>query len=373
MGKSKVCVNLMLAGVAYEKDEKLEFHTLTFSVEGANDWIDLTGIQISHEKDTRATNICVSQLDKKTFTIDDELSVNILFKYEFKYGTGSDKFSAIEDVRIQIESNRECDFRTITSLAHKVAELLSFAIGTPVSIKDVEVTNLNIVRKVFKVDRPLAISVFYGSQLYTSSEPTVKKHEMLFLFTQVENEFGEILSKWLTLYDSIGPALGLYFSTKSNAQRYLDGKFLAIIQALETYSRRTNNELQMSESDFRNVINLISSACPSEKVDWLNGRLFHANELTLAQRLSRLLEKVEYVLSEPGSSKQFIRKVVDTRNYFTHYDESLKNRSVKGEELWDCFSKLEAIFQVTLLNELGFDEERIKAIVNRNYRLKQKL
>lgn len=68
-----------------------------------------------------------------------------------------------------------------------------------------------------------------------------------------------------------------------------------------------------------------------------------------------------------------IRKIIDTRNYLTHYDEQLKTLAASGIELWALCRKMEAIFQLHLLQVLGFTQEEIMSVFNKNENIKKKL
>ena len=70
---------------------------------------------------------------------------------------------------------------------------------------------------------------------------------MLFNFGAIKTNAQEVFNNWLNSYEYLSPALSLYFSTKAGAQKYLDGKFLALAQGLETHHRRTSSETLMDK------------------------------------------------------------------------------------------------------------------------------
>jgi hypothetical protein len=77
-----------------------------------------------------------------------------------------------------------------------------------------------------------------------------------------------------------------------------------------------------------------------------------------------------------GTSKErskLLRKIVDTRNYLTHYSEVLKSKSAEGNELWLLCQKMEVIFQLHFLKVLGFSDEEIRNVVENCYPLKHKI
>ena len=64
--------------------------------------------------------------------------------------------------------------------------------------------------------------------------------------------------------------------------------------------------------------------------------------------------------------KSFIEKVVNTRNYLTHHSEDLKERAVKGEDLYYLTQKLKICLETCLLNEMGFSLKNIRHLFTEN-------
>ena len=68
---------------------------------------------------------------------------------------------------------------------------------------------------------------------------------------------------------------------------------------------------------------------------------------------------VIFTKNKNENKKDFIEKVVNTRNYLTHYDEELKEYAVFGEDLYLLTQKLRICAGVCLLKKVGFDSEEI--------------
>ena len=140
----------------------------------------------------------------------------------------------------------------------------------------------------------------------------------------------------------------------------MDGKFLALAQGLETYHRRTSNEKLMDDSVFKKLTENLIKQCPEENREWLSGRLQHGNEVNLGRRIKSIIEPFKELLGTSKDRKRLIRTIVDTRNYLTHYDKSLKSVSAtSGRDLWLLCLKMEAIFQLHLLQVLGFTQAEV--------------
>jgi len=114
-------------------------------------------------------------------------------------------------------------------------------------------------------------------------------------------------------------------------------------------------------------------AVPEAHKDWLRGRLAYSNEPSLRKRLKEILRRDPGVM-EPivgGSKKEgvgFVGKVVDTRNYLTHYDEGKKEAAAVGRELYELTERLKSVLEACLLREVGFEGERLKEVLSRRRR-----
>ena len=117
------------------------------------------------------------------------------------------------------------------------------------------------------------------------------------------------------------------------------------------------------------------------RLDWnYHSNAIEGNSLTYGETIAFLMEgltaKGKPFKDHLGKSKdrtKLIRRIVDTRNYFTHYSETLESNAVRGDALWVLCQRMEVIFQLHLLQQLGFSTSEIQAVLAGNYRLKQKL
>ncbi|WP_259741222.1 HEPN domain-containing protein [Pseudomonas fluorescens] len=220
---------------------------------------------------------------------------------------------------------------------------------------------------------PVPISIYYQSIPFTEKAPKKNWHEMLFNFRAIADDAEEVFNKWLDAYEDLFPALNLYFSTKAGAQKYLDGKFLALAQGLETYHRRTSTETLMKQEIFDTLVDEIIKGCPVDHVEWLKGRLVHGNEINLGKRLKKIIEPFKKHLGSASDRSKFLRKIVDTRNYLTHYSEDLKDKAAKGMEMWAICQRMEVVFNLHFLKVIGFTEDKIDSVVENSHPLKRKL
>jgi hypothetical protein len=129
----------------------------------------------------------------------------------------------------------------------------------------------------------------------------------------------------------------------------------------------------MPDKEFKKVAATLIAACPKNRKAWLEGKLTYSNELSLRTRLKQIVKNFEAFLGSSKGRKSFVNQVVNTRNYLTHYDIKLKSSACSGAHLFDICMKMECLFQLHIMKEIGFSDEQIKAIVENNYKFKQKL
>lgn len=374
ISKSKVCVNRVLSGFAYKKDEPFTFNSISFSVDCFDEWVRVSGIQVNTDWVRRTATIAYEPPLDIDYTLDNGMQLSICFAYSFPGSSTSTEAKITQRAYFKLKSEKLrplCDF---TEVAFKLTNLMCFAIDTTVTLKNLTAQSSEIQREVGNGKfHPVPIYIYYESIPFSEQVPSKRWHKMLFGYGQIKSNAEKVFNNWINAYDVISPALSLYFSTKIGAQKYLDGKFLALAQGLETYHRRTSDEKLMEPSEFESLISAIIEYCPEEHADWLQGRLMYGNEINLRKRLKRIVEPFKDKLGNSTERNKLLRKIVDTRNYLTHYDVALKDRAAQGRDLWVLCLKMEVIFQLHFLKVIGFSDQEIDSVVGSCYPLKQKI
>lgn len=373
IAKSSIHVNKALIGVAYDKDEKVTFNSLTFSTDGLNEWVGISGISVAYSKDYRTATICYIPQDEIVFKLANGFKLHILFGHTLPGIPAITEAKITHKTYLKLSSEEARELSEFTHILHQITYMLCFAIDSAITISDVSAMSNDIVMEIDKGKyRPVTIKVFYPSLPYSEETPKIDSHRMLFRFSHIRENAEEIFNNWLKAYSEIKPAIGLYFSAVTGSHKYLDGRFLALAQGLETYHRRTSTETIMERSKFRSIVAKSLWLCPKENRKWLRGRLLHGNEINLGQRIKRIIEPYKSYVGNGKQRSKIIRGVVNTRNYLTHYSKELEPESVKGSDLWVLCQKMEAIFQLHLLQRLGFTKAEIEKILSSNYKLQQK-
>jgi len=145
------------------------------------------------------------------------------------------------------------------------------------------------------------------------------------------------------------------------------------VQALEVYHRRTNNGGIIGDSEYAELVKALLDAVPetttSEMMDKLSRSLQYANDPTLGQRIKTIVNPLKDVFgSKPvGMSKNYISRIVNTRNYNTHFSAELKRSGfTSGAELHWATRRIVTLLTIVLLRHIDVPSEVIIDAMKKN-------
>ena len=323
--KSFIHVGRAFIGVEYNEGEPTVFNTLTFSVEGIDEWVGISGFEF------------VSQFEEHTATISYQLPMDISFSLDngmqllITFGWTPPKLPIIKEAGIsqkthfKLVSKDARELSDFISVVHKITTFLCFSIDQTVALDSMKATSDDLRQDIGK-DKTMAvpINIYYPSRPYSKGEPKIPPYDMLLRFGKIQNDAEERINKWIKAYEQIDPAFDLYFSAKRGEQQYLDEKFLTLIRGLEAYHKRK----------------------------------FDGRRIPLKQRIKGIIEPFKDIIGDENKRSNLIDKIVETRNDLTHSNLDLNLQTAKGKILWYLCLKMELLFQLHFLHLIGFISRR---------------
>lgn len=205
-----------------------------------------------------------------------------------------------------------------------------------------------------------------------SAQERPRRHRMLFSVSDLPEGFGSAMERWLERSEILGPVYRLYLGTVYNPQAFLEQRFLNLVQALEVYHRRAMATPDLPVDEHERRKEEILEAVPERHREWLAGRLEYSNEPGLSKRLREIIrrypESAYPVAGENNRSRErFVYKVVATRNYRTHFGQSLEDQAAREiGELHEVTQKLRKLLEICLLGEIGFGDAQIADLLARS-------
>lgn len=251
---------------------------------------------------------------------------------------------------------------------HPIQNFLSLATNQPNYLKNIEVYSNYGTRPALDSNvqqYPIKV-VFHKSYSEKKQEKPLLIEDMLFSFQDLD-DFGKIIEKWLEISNELDSVCNLFFSIRYSPEMYLENQFLNVSQALESYHRRRMRNEELPKAEHEKRLEEIMAQAPKEYGEWLEQRLGYSNEPNFRKRIKEIVDMgSDVIVPLIGKKKDFVNKVYNTRNYYTHYDLSLKESAVKGSELYWVIQSLSFLIQVCFLKDLGFSSEKRTKLICRN-------
>lgn len=251
----------------------------------------------------------------------------------------------------------------------KVGTLLSFLCGTPMGADQIKV-------KVDEERGDLDVLV----ALRQDKMCTIDDARNFFLLrSALGADFGEVLAKWFGLYDSIAMPSQLAQSVLASDDLWMHVEFLSLMQALEGFHRATCQGFYVPAQEYEPIKQAILAAFPAELEKShrasLKSRIGFGNEISLEKRLKQLAARLPEELRRPlfGLDGKVPRSWIDTRNYYTHWDETSKANVLDGADMHHAGVRLRLLLRVLYLDLVGIPVEAISGALRGSNREAQYL
>lgn len=248
--------------------------------------------------------------------------------------------------------------------------LIGLGTGRQIDIVKAEYCHASLFRKVPQQDGTIKkieteAEVLIGIPK-TQTMKGKREFEYLFILDDIKNT--GVLTQWCEHYEKLKPVLDLYFAAFSYHTGSAETLFLNLVQALETFHARfITNDAKLFPQRVLDLVNEFCKGNGNEAV-WMDFLLDEAQTknkkgIHLRSRLADLAFANGVLPFWPNGqlSVDYIRKVVDTRNYYTHYSLDQQAKAFHGEELLLVNSQLLALLEYHLLVLLGFASDKVRA------------
>jgi ApeA N-terminal domain 1 len=315
-----------------------------------------------------------------THRFPDQLDANVSFlncKIRTDYLLSSTSDHHFQESRhiafFQIEPATLQDWGWFWKVHADLRNLLTFFVGKPVHVKHFTVHGQDYEIDGEKNSHEAAV---YFKQSSDSLQEDTSFWDMLLLYPHIKNRIATILEAWFSKGERLQTVYDLFFGTFYNTKLYLRFQFLSLIHALESYDRIQNQSNYLSEAAYEAVraslVSAIPTNTPNDLKMSLKNRIKYGNQYSLRKRLNNLMKSFEEATARlvADDSTAFVERIVETRNYFTHYTEELKvNAVIGGADLFYTTHRLRIFLTILLLKELGIEEYVIVQAIRSNRKL----
>lgn len=366
-------VAYVLVGKHFERPEDVRFKSLWVRFSYLDDWVNLSGFKMQPPTKERFS-VKYKRPEDIHVNVSSDLKVSIRIGIEYPTFSRLQKEVNIKQrAHIGITPTAARPLNEYLETIYHLQNFLALAIMEPVHPLSVE--GIPESKKTGIENKETYNSVDISYRLSNIPNPSeTPPWDMVFTYKEISRRFGFLLRNWFSKAELLKPINDLFFGTLYNPRMYLTNEFLNLVQAIESYHRRTMRNYDLPKKQHQKRIAEILRAVPEKHEKWLERKLTYSNEPILRKRLMDILNSCPEAINRITKNKEwFISKTVDTRNYLTHFDPERRKRSAENGELYDLTSTLRMILQSCLLKELGFDSKSLERLVLKSIQIRHPL
>lgn len=242
--------------------------------------------------------------------------------------------------------------------------LLSLMMAEPVRFEEIRLQfGSHLFNPIRKMIKDYAILLF-RQPYHDSQVRPLQPVDIPFGFGSVRKHFPKILTNWFERYDELEPVFDLFFLSVYNRHLNIEFQFLGLLQALEALHRRSVGGVYLPVDKYEEirkhlVANIPDSVTRDHRAA-LQSRIKYGYEYSLRNRLLQLSKLLSHeamdAVTDGEVLARFIGRIVDTRNYLTHYDESLKAESMSPRDMMEGNHSLTLFLTLLILREIQVPE-----------------
>jgi len=356
-------VNIVFFGHHYHRENEIKFDSFGFSMSGLEEWL---GYKVFRHEPKPEKNVDYKVELKTPKNIRYEIEnyiLSIIYTFRINGGTYREHLMGSR-AWLRFEFQELIGLPEMYHIIQTYSDFLTICMGfRPVLLK-LQIRTNNEEKQFNDV-------VYY---LYQEQSKKPFPFLMPLSYHSLIDDFQNYLEKWILARTSFEPTFDLYFSTLFNKFVHPIHEFLSLVTAFESYYREKipiKNHAILSVELFSKLSDLVSSQIirtitSKESRQSFLDRLPFWNEKSLRKKMKDIYALYPDEFDKYIQNKSdFINKTVNTRNYYTHYDEKSKNEVIPYNELWKYAQNLKIMLYIVILKELSLERDVFsKAIDN---------
>jgi len=359
---TKAIPQFVFVGFCFKTIEEITFNKATYSCYNNEDFMGESGFKSEHIiKDNKVEyDLSYKYPEPINFKIED---FDISTTWQITWPSIGPEIDIQEKAGFAIKSSKcHTHIEFLNTPITRVNTLLEIIIGERVPIREVTLISE-------KIGRTFNDGEFYTQPIsllwnQTISYPLPKRKapfELVFSFYEIKNEINNIIQKWHETHQRYKSAIGLFLTVqRMRRELSVEQTFLNLCRVLEVYHRLKSSETYIEPEKYEHLLENIIGVVPKEHKKYIRQRLQYGNELTLRKRLKMIYDLLPQKIQEKIENKDiFCEKVVNSRNYLTHFDENIKPLKLSSDEMLKYGTIMINMCKALFLLEIGIPYEKI--------------
>lgn len=349
----KFNVIFAILGEHYLSEDQIKLDACRISYSNLNKFISKNSIYYRKINNSESK----TKFPEISINIPNFCSIRIFFQSNLK-----------DKIVFEIKSFRSQTIEDYIELKGIIQDFFNFVIKDNVLIEDIQYIKLNNLSH-----KEINHKVLYKSLHSLSDFFKPFNKGILFHYNDVSLRFEDIFQKWFILSFNLKHVYNLFTEVIYNTNQSNVYQFLMLSTALEVYhyyKMDNTSQIKNKKINHSNKIKEKVEACNNlnnykkEKEDIIN-LIEKSVNLTFEERLYEIYNKyLEFTtkLFKFNNHKKAIPLIVQTRNYYTHYNPNKEEGKLEDEDLLYMTMDMLLLLRMCFLTELGFTLEEMKNI-----------
>lgn len=358
----------ILIGKTYFNLEDIAFKKVHFSLFNLLDWVNISGIKDKLRGDLKNVEITYTRPEEIEFEFNEDCSGNISFDLQFSEYDYPNSYSFKQGCFIGFKYNYFKSYEEIIKDISIFQGFITFAICEQTYPLFIRFEDDSIPKHYSYGNQ---VSCYYKTPYFDSTKKIRFQPQQLFTFKDIQFNLSGILKEWYRNFNEIEPVSLLLLSLFTEKYKWSSEKFLKVVRALETYDLHTRHTSHLQLNPLLEKIKRIkdfitnSEGLKKEDKKWLKSQLAKLEKQfaypSLQERLKYLLQisSSNYLKKKITDVEIFTNSSVNSRNYYTHLDPKLKDKALKGEDLYKNYQPLFCLLICCICAKIGINNNLI--------------
>ena len=227
------------------------------------------------------------------------------------------EFSIREELRVELRMKTRRPLSAVNATIQACGDLLSVACHSYCGTERLTLID--------SVDDELQLGIFHAVPVRKSARNgRSQPPSLIFGLKDIKHRPVEAFCRWLVNFRDLIPIRALFFLALYG-DNFLEGRFLSLAQAVESFHRRFQDGEYMPADEYKQKVMVPLIACIPFDVDSshrqsLKNRIKYGAEYSLSKRLTLLFREHRETLEELiPNALELIRPIVERRNSLTHF------------------------------------------------------
>lgn len=350
---------LVFKGHHFNTEDDLKFSKIKFQVFNLFQWFNLTGINTDWGKKGNDIAISYSEIEEIKFKVNESCEGIISFLSPI---SAEGAYNRIEMEERCIVTFQYADSKPYNDILIDMSHFISFI--TLCTFEQSYPMSIQFQDEQYKEDFNgkeinKTIRLAYEHIRYDSKHRIRRKHEHLIAYQDIKNDFSKVIENWHPYHEKLDTVFNLMLSIFKQKTKFSEYDFLDIIRSIESYHKQIYNKKKMPDSEHESKVKRILGSCKLADLDlkWLQRKLTKQYDPNLRERVKFLVhEYTNSYIESKFKEEQIYDAIINSRNYYAHYDKDMEYKELKGIPLFNLTQKLMGLIYSCIVTDVGVDK-----------------